>query len=175
MLALTLALLTASSADVGTRSARLLDDAPLVAQADAPPMVPLEQSEAQVSAAQLQVDLDALKKQRPGLGGPITLVALGGGLALTGGLYVLLGATSGGAVSAFSSLMFVGIGALAVGVPMAVIGVWMLVNRLQDRAAIDAESARLRKQLEQQRTRERYAPPLPSAAAVADGLLLARF
>lgn len=177
MLTLTVLMLTMTG-DVGARSARLLDEPALrLAQVDAPPLVPVEPSDAQVSAAQLQVDLDALKRQRPGIGGPISLVAIGGSLAILGGVYTLVGAsTSGFGVSAVASMIYVGIGLLAVGVPMAVLGVWLLVTRLGDRAAIDAEMKRLRQQLDVARERERVAPTwTPPVSMVVPALELARF
>jgi hypothetical protein len=182
MLALSLILLTVTG-DVGVpRAARLLD-APTVLAQGSPPLVPSATvSDGQVSAAQLQVDIDGLKRQRPGLGGAITLIAVGGSLSLVGALYLVMGASSGGFVSALGSLMFVGLASVGIGVPMTILGVWMTVNRLAERAAIDDELKRLKLQLDEARLRgpPAYRPPTSGGAPQVelgrdDGLLLARF
>ena len=89
MLALTLMVLCQIGSPQGVH---LLDDSPLLAQA-IPPLVPLPgvQSDAEVSAQQLQVDLDGLKKMRVGLGAGIALLAVGASGAVVGALNLALG------------------------------------------------------------------------------------
>lgn len=185
MLALTLLLLSVPAQIGAPRGVHLLDDAPLLAQA--PPLVPVEPqaSDAQVSARQLEVDLEALRKARPSIGGGIALVTTGGGLAALGGLYLALSA----ALGAPMAIIYVGGGLLAVGLPLAIIGVWLLYNRLEERGRIDAESKVLKEQLQQRRRleqpqlqqpRQPYAPPPPDAPAPQvrgpeASMLIARF
>lgn len=160
MLALTLVLLSVSG-EIGTpRGVRLLDDAPWLAQV-APPLVPADApaSDAQVSAQQLQVDLDALKKQRPGLGGGITLVSLGGSTTLLGALCLALSGLAFGGAGA-NPFLIIGAVGLGIGLPLVAIGVWLLYNRLEERKHIDVETARLKQQLRQRQAQPReYAPP----------------
>lgn len=144
---------------------RLLDDTPLLAQA--PSVVPLPPaSEARVSAAQLQVDLEALRKMRPSVGGGIALVASGGTAALLGGLYLGLGAGIGSLGAAISPFFVLGAIGLGVGAPLILIGVWLLYNRIEERNRIDEEMKSLRLQLQQARPPPRpsapYSPPPPS-------------
>ena len=94
MLSFTLVLLS----QIGTpQGVHLLDDAPLLLAQVAPPLLPATQpsTDAQVSALQLQVDIAALKKQRPGLGAGIALVSAGGTSALLGALYMGLSTAIG--------------------------------------------------------------------------------
>lgn len=174
MLSFTLIVLTQIGSPGGVR---LLDDAPLLAQ-----LVP---SDAQVSAQQLQVDIDALKKQRPSLGGGIALVSTGGGLALLGGLYLALSVAIpfGGGLSA---VLILGIVGLAIGLPLAGIGVWMLFTRGDDRRRIDDEIKSLRQQLQLIEPRpspqqpRQYLPPSqdvppPQVNAPDSSMLIARF
>lgn len=156
MLTLTLLVVTMSG---GMPSARLLD-APLVAEV-APPLVPstVAPSDAQVSAAQLQVDLEALKRERPSLGAPITLLAVGGSFGLLGAVYLITSAGFGPVLGAVSPLLVLGIIGVGAGVPMLVIGTWLLINRVGERSRIDAEMTRLKGQLQQRRQEERLAPP----------------
>ncbi|MDP1825790.1 MAG: hypothetical protein Q8L48_21185 [Archangium sp.] len=163
MLALTLVVLSQIGAPQGVH---LLDDAPLFAQADAPPpLLPsaAPASEAQVSAQQLQVDLDALKRQRPGLGGGIALVSAGGTVALLGVLYLAVSSAAffGGGLNPF---LIVGAVCLGVGLPLVAIGVWLLYNRMEERKRIDDETKSLREQLQRMRPTtpqqpRQYAPP----------------
>lgn len=182
MLSFTLVIL----AQIGNpQSIHLLDDSPLLAQVAAPPLLPSSPpaTEGQVSARQLQADLDALKRQRPGLGGSITLLAIGGGATVVGALYLLLstsvGLAFGGGLNPF---LLIGALGLGVGVPLLVIGVWLLYNRLEDRRRIDQESKSLRQQLQQiQPSDPRYAPPgnddfpPPQVRGPDASMLLARF
>lgn len=138
---------------------RLLDDTPLLAQGSSA-VLPVPATEARVSAAQLQVDLEALRKMRPSVGGGVALVASGGTAALLGGLYLGIGA----GISSFAGMMnpFFVLGAigLGLGAPLVLIGVWLLYNRIEERNRIDVEMKSLRLQLQQARP-----PPRPSAPA----------
>lgn len=185
MLALTFVVLSQIGAPHGVR---LLDDAPLFAQADAPPpLVPstAPASEAQVSAQQLQVDLDALKKQRPGLGGGIALVSAGGTVALLGVLYLAVSGTAFFGVG-LNPFLIVGVVCLGVGLPLVAIGVWLLYNRVEERKRIDEETRSLKQQLQrlrpppqQQWQPRQYAPPSdlppPQVRGPDSTLLMARF
>lgn len=163
MLSFALVLLSQIGAPQGVH---LLDDTPLLAQVG-PPLTPAPASEAQVSAQQLQVDLDALKKQRPGLGAGIALVSSGGTTALLGGLYLGLSSALGSFAGAVNPLMVIGAIGLAIGLPLVIIGVWILYNRLEERQLIDAETKKLREELKRVQPRppppqRQYAPPPPS-------------
>ncbi len=142
----------------------LLDAPVLVAQAGPSllPQAPVP-SEADVSAAQLQIDLDGLKRLRPGLGAPITLIIIGGAVSLVSLLYLALSTTLGGFAGGLNPILIIGVVGLAIGLPLAVIGTWLLINRLEDRGRIDTEMARLKRQLQERRLRERapqqFMPP----------------
>ena len=162
MLPLALTLLTVTGG-IGMPAGVHLVDAPvLIAQAP-PPLVPLEPelSDAQVSAAQLQVDIEAIRKQRPSLAAPIVLISVGGSLGILGGIYAGLSAAVGTFGGALNPLLIIGIVGLAIGLPMAVIGVWMIINRLETRNRIDAEVVKLRTLLDQRRLQERQNQPTP--------------
>ena len=177
LLSFTLIVLTQIGSPAGVH---LLDDSPLLAQ-----LTPTMPGDAQVSAQQLQVDIDALRKQRPSLGGGIALVSTGGGLALLGGLYAALSSaiSFGGALS---PILIIGIVGLAIGLPLAGIGVWLLFTRIADRQRIDTEIKSLRDQLQlvQPRTPyqqpRQYQPPSqdippPQVSAPDSSMLIARF
>jgi hypothetical protein len=178
MLALTIVLLSVSG-DLGSaHSARLLDDAPvLLAQAPMPPAVVVpanpEMSDAQVSAQQLQVDIDALRRQRPGLGGGIALVATGGGVALLGGYFMLMAAltSSFGVMLTANPLFILAIGSFVIGAPLMVIGIWLLVTKVEQRNLIDAEITKLRQEMNRKQQQQRAAPwgvrPIEEAPAMA--------
>jgi hypothetical protein len=162
MLAFTLVVLCQIGSPQGVR---LLDDAPLLAQA--PSMVPMvPATEAQVSSAQLQVDIEALRKMRPSVGGGIALVASGGTAALLGGLYLGIGAGLGGFAGAVNPFFVLGAIGLGLGAPLVLIGVWLLWNRIEERGRIDEEMKNLRLQLQQSRPPPRLnapvSPPPPS-------------
>lgn len=181
MLTLTIALVSVTGSIGQPQGVRLLDDAPLLAQV-APPLVPADQppSDATVSAQQLEVDLVALKKARPGLGGAITLLAVGGGVAIVGGIYAGLSAAIGSFTGGLNIILIVGVVGLAIGLPLAAIGAWMLYNRLEDRKRIDDQSKQLKLQLQQlQRPANPAWPQPPPSPAQVQGprptLLLAAF
>ena len=162
MLALTLVLLSVSG-EIGTpRGVRLLDDAPLLAQVAPPPLLPAAapESDAQVSAQQLQVDIDALRRQRPSLGGGIALVSTGGGVALLGALYLAISGIAGVGGIGVNPFVIVGAVGLGIGLPLVAIGVWLLYNRLEERKHIDEETTRLQKELRSRPAQPRgFSPP----------------
>lgn len=149
-------LLTQSIADT-PRSARLLETTvlaqlPPAPSADAPLAAPPTEL---VSAAQLQVDIAALKRMRPGIGGGIALIAAGGGLSVAGGFYLAIGLAA-----TVVPIWAIGVGALVVGLPLAVIGIWLLINAIPERARIDREIDLLRRQLAQPIAPQPL-PPMP--------------
>lgn len=175
MLVLTLAL-TLTSGQLGSvpRSARLLEGQ---FPPDAPVAMPIEP---EVSVAQLQVDLQALKRMRPSIGAGIGLLIGGTVAAAAGGLYLGLG-VSLGATSGVVVLAYLGGGIMGIGIPLAVVGLWLLIVRGAEREPIDKEIIRLNIELqrqmrrEQQRRREYAAPPMPRADNNPGGLPIATF
>lgn len=159
MLVLTLALMTATG-DLGAHhAARLLTDAPLLAQAPLQPPA----ADADVSWQQLQADIDGLRRARPSIGGGMALTISGGAVALAGGFLMLTGglAFAGSTLPILSNPIFViGLIPLIAAAPIILIGVWALSNALEQRGRIDAEVARLRQLQQQRRAREPVAPSL---------------
>lgn len=169
MLVLTLALMTATG-DLGAHhSARLLTDAPLLAQA------PIPDPDANVSWQQLQVDIDALRRTRPSIGGGIALTISGGSVALLGGYLMLTSALSFSttAVPVLANPLFIlGLVPLIAAAPLIVIGVWMLYNALEQRGRIDAEVKRLRELQQQRRARDLVAPRVAPGYTSVDRVFL---
>ncbi len=148
----------------------------LLAQADSPPPMPPPAPygpplEAPIggryagwSTPQLNVELDRLERMRPSLGLPITLMAIGGGVALVG-LY------------GFAYAVWLGLALTLPGVGLAVLGVIFLVGRLSERREIghdidDVKDAlRLRETPQQQ---PQAVPPM-SVQRETPSLLLAQF
>ncbi len=166
MLVLTLALMTATG-DLGAHhAARLLADAPLLAQA--PLQAPT--ADADVSWQQLQADIDGLRRARPGIGGGLALTISGGAVALGGGFLMLTGALAfaGTTLPLLGNPIFlVGLVPLIAAAPIVLIGVWLLSNALEQRGRIDAEVTRLRQLQQQRRAREPVAPrPVPGSTSV---------
>jgi hypothetical protein len=162
MLALTLVLLSVSGGIGSPRGVRLLDDAPMLLAEIAPPLLPYvaPPTDAQVSAQQLQVDIEALRKQRPPLGGGIALVTAGGSTALLGALYLAISGVAGVGIAGVNPFIIIGAVGLGIGLPLVAIGVWLLYNRLEERKHIDEETAKLREQLRsRQPTPQPYSPP----------------
>ena len=124
MLAMTLlaALLTGQAAD-----------APLAEPAPEPLGPPVES----MSVGELKAEYVRLEQARPGIGGPITLMAIGGGAMAYGGLFLLVSGGSGGTGSLFttsSPLGYIFVGMLMAGAGMLFPGIWMLWNRRLERA-----------------------------------------
>lgn len=160
MLVLATLLLTISGDVNAGRSARLLPDEPLLAQEEAP--LP------RTSIQQLEVDLRALQRMRPSYGAPGAFIGIGGGLALAGGLFVFVGALT---VTSAEVLLWFGAAVAGVGVCLVALGVWLLVERIEERGRVDRTILELRRQLaEQRQQRVSDAPP-----AFTPSVTLARF
>lgn len=128
-----------------------------------------------MSRGQLRAEYAQLDAKRPGLGGPITMVAVGGGLIVYGGFLLLVAAGPSGPSSLFTSsspLGYLFVTMLAVGAGLLIPGIWLWWNRRDDRAVMgermDAISARLeeldriegrRREDEYPERRERVPPP----------------
>jgi len=147
----------------------LLDDSPL-----------LPSSDAEVSALQLQADIDGLKKQRPGLGAGVALTIAGGSASLLGALYSALSFAAG-----VPGLLIIGAVGLGIGLPLIVLGAWLLYNRIEVRNRIDEEIVRLRRELQIRKSaapHQQYhpAPPLlnlppPQVLGPESSILIAQF
>lgn len=149
MLALTTLLLTLSG-DVNVQhGARLLDEPPAFAQLD-------EQNLPRTSIPQLEVDIRALERMKPSLGIVGALFGVGGGVALAGGLFLFVGAIT----SSTEVLLIIGATGLGVGVAMVAVGIWLLVERINERGRINETIRELKQQLVEQR-RGGYSLELP--------------
>lgn len=167
----------ASLADHLPRGVHLLEPT-LLAQADAPLLAP-EAPSAPLTVAQLQADINALKRLRPGLGGAVSLVSVGLSSSLLGALYLGLGAALG-TVTQTTVFLVLGLAFLGVGAPLAILGGWMLYHRLADRTRIDAELRTLNSQLRQALQAPPAlgpppAGPVPVVEVAAPRLLVASF
>ena len=175
VLVLTLAL-TLTSGQLGSvpRSARLVE-------AQVPADAPMATLEPEVSSAQLKLDLLTLKRMRPSIGAGVGLLIGGTVAAAAGGLYLGVGlglSASTGVVV----LAYLGGGIVGLGLPLALVGVWLLITRTAEREPIDNEIVKLNVQLQQQLRREQQRrrdfgapPPTPSAGNPGEGLQLAAF
>lgn len=169
MLALSLMVLLQGSIADAPRAATLLaqlDTPPLLSAPPGPalaaPAVPTD-----VSTARLNYELNVLRRARPGLGGAVTLMSVGAGALLSGGVYLLLSVAVGTTLSLLNPIAVVGIGLMVLGMPLTMIGVWMVVGRVQDRQALDPEIRRLEAELRARRDQQRFdlAPGYRSQAA----------
>lgn len=159
LLSVVLSLSAASVGDV-PRSAMLLAANEQFAQSE-PPMVPAPTPGpgigapnfgAQTPAAQLLYEIAALRRERPGIGGAVTLLGIGGGLGIAGAFYFLISGLVGGFT--FSNpLMVIGLVGMCIGLPMALIGTWLLIGKLNERHRIGEEIHRLETELKQVRAR----------------------
>lgn len=164
----------ASLRDLTPSGVHLLDEG-LLAQT-APPLEPLPPLEAPPTPAQLKAEYDALKRTRVSLGAPITLMALGGAASVLGITYLVISTSVGLFVGTVSPFLVLGLALLVVGVPLAVIGTWLLFNRIGDRRRIDAELKELEQQLrELEAAPQPPAPPPLQVLGPRPGVLLARF
>jgi hypothetical protein len=130
--------------------------------AEAPPLLEAEvATDTPQSAAELRAEYEALRRSRPSLGAPITIVSIGAAASVLGLTYLLISTSVGLFVGAASPFLVLGLALLGVGMPAVVIGIWMLVNRIRERSHIDAELKALEGRL-RQLERERQGPqPLP--------------
>lgn len=178
MIALALLVLTlpaqASLADHLPRGVHLLEPA-LLAQADAP-LLETEATSAPVTVEQLQAELSALRRMRPSLGLPVTLVSVGGSSGLLGVLYLAISLAMG-SFAQTTPFLALGLVFLGVGLPLAILGGWFLYHRLGDRTRIDAEVRSLTTQLRQLQAPPGGPPPgaVPVVTVAPPALLLARF
>ncbi len=179
MLPLTLLVLSlpaqASLADHLPRGVHLVE-ATLLAQAEPPPLLGADLAPP-VSLKQLQADYDALRRSRPSFGGPITMLGLGGGGSLLGVTYLVV-STSMGLFSGTTVFLVLGIAFLAVGLPLGIIGAWLLYHRIADRVRLEQEMKALQAQMQELRqtpAQELPPPPPLQVEGPAPRLLLARF
>ncbi len=118
--------------------------------------------EARLAAQQIQIDLEALRQIRTGLGGAVAMLAGGGSVTAVGGFFFLVESLAG----ITDSYLVIGAMALVVGLQLIVIGVWLLYNRLTERAHIAQESRRLKEELKVL-LRTSSSQPLSPSAVVA--------
>ncbi len=142
----------------------LLDDGAL---AQSPPPLPqrsVEDPPVQVrSLSQLKADYAALEDSKPGLAGGIVLLAIGGTIAVNGLFALLFGSLS-------STFLIVGLVFAGIGLPLALVGVWLLVTRIAERRAIDAELEGIQRQIDRPE-----APGFFRVMTPHSGILLASF
>ncbi len=125
----------------------------------APPLVPAQQAPfigqplmGEPTSAQLLAEIAVLRRERPGLGGAVTLLSIGGGLGIAGIFYFALSGLAGGFT--FSNpLMVIGLVGMCIGLPMALIGTWLLIGRLNERQRIGVEIRRVENELKALRSR----------------------
>jgi hypothetical protein len=160
------------------RAAQLTGEAPqwgtgvLLAQ-DAPPPPPPSGLATPRTLAELQAERARLDGTRPSLGGPIALLAVGAGLCVVGlgvglgGFYtVLVYFFTGGSLGTVSTvltiagfvLLGIGVAAIGVGIPLAVIGGRRLASTIRERRAVGAQLNALDEQI---RAMEQGAPTIP--------------
>ncbi|MGV3622657.1 MAG: hypothetical protein ACO1OB_17695 [Archangium sp.] len=148
MLALTTLLLTISG-DVNVHSARLLDEPPVFAQVEEAPLP-------RTSIPQLEVDIRALERMKASFGLVGLCFGLGGGVGLAGGLFLFVAAIS----SAPEAILIAGATMAGIGVGLIAIGVWVLIERINERTRINDTVRELKQQLAEQR-RGGYSLELP--------------
>jgi uncharacterized membrane protein len=120
----------------------------LVAQADLPPPVPRGYEYTGWTRGQLQQEYDRLDASKPGLGSPISLLIIGGGLTTLGvGLffYALASLSSAG----YAVVFFLGAAcALIPGVILLIIGAVSLPARIRERNEIGAKQDLIRARMD---------------------------
>jgi hypothetical protein len=113
-------------------SAEVPEDAPLVSDR------PVET----MTLRELKAEYALLDEKRPNIGGPISMIATGGGLVVNGSLSLLLAAAGFGGVGALFSggsiAGYIFATMLVTGAGLLVGGIWTLKNRLPDRAVMSA-------------------------------------
>lgn len=151
VLPLTLVLLSTSAQIGSPQHVRLVDDAPLLAQVTLSPVPMVSAPDEPVPSAQLQADLAALRKMRPSLGLPVTLIIVGGASALVCGFLELMiaGLRGFGGNAGTSPLIVAAVGA-SISLPIGTLGSWLLYDRLAERGRLDKEARALRLELGQQ-------------------------
>lgn len=119
----------------------------------------------QLSRDQLLPERRRLEDEMPGLGGPIAITCVGGGVLLVGSLYLFLGL---GQSAGFSSGGFVTLGVIGMvgGVIGCVAGIIWLLARMADREPLQEQLKEIDQRLNQIYNRgpapaEDYPPPPP--------------
>lgn len=150
MLTTTLAMLV--TAMVSNPSAHLLDPA-LLAQAEAPPSLTLPPMNPAATPEQLRAEIRELESLKPSLGLPITLLVIGGIVAVNGLGVVVLGIIS-------TPLLLVGLVITGIGVPLLILGAVLLSNRIAERKQYNEEIELRENRLRQY---ERMGPQSPAS------------
>ncbi|HEY0880009.1 MAG TPA: hypothetical protein VGD87_00700, partial [Archangium sp.] len=86
--------------------------------------------------------------------------ATGGGIALLGGYFMLMAAltSSFGVMLTANPLFVLAVGSFVIGAPLMVIGIWLLVTRVEQRNLIDAEIGKLRQEMNRRQQPQRTGP-----------------
>src|SRR4051794_28374581 len=96
---------------------------------------------------ELKLELSQLDEHRPGIGGPIAMVSVGGGLIAYGGLFLLSTASTAFRGSGITAgHIFVSM--LAIGVGLLVPGIWLMWIRRDPRALMGDRMDAINAQLE---------------------------
>lgn len=135
----------------------------VTAQADdAPYARPLES----LSRSELQLEYARLEEQRPSLVGAITLTAVGGGVVVAGGAWLLslaVGRNFTGVFSGTPPLGYIFVVTMLAGAALFLPSLWQLVVRRQERAPLSRRMDLISERLEDlqrpaEEARERPAP-----------------
>lgn len=134
MLSVMVMMVGTTQAMVSTPSARLVEPMMLaqLAPAEEEPLVPGLRPIAQSSTEQLRQDLRALDGLKPSLGLPITLLVIGGIVAING-LGFLLFAAFG------PPFLILAVATLGVSAPFLILGGWLLSTRIAERKRFNEE------------------------------------
>lgn len=123
----------------------------LVAQADMPPPPPgAPDPYAGWTRGQLQMEYDRLEGTKPGIGGAIAMLAVGGGLVIIGTVTILSGFSI--YYGYLIGYLIVGSIFLVPGIILAIIGAVMLPGRLSERRSISDRQDAIKARID-------YAPP----------------
>jgi hypothetical protein len=120
-----------------------------------------------MSRRDLKIEYAKLEEMRPGIGGPITMVSIGGGLVVYGGFSLFTSAAAfGGLGGVFRSGNIVGylyVTMLCLGAGLLVPGIWLWWSRREERAVMgdrmDEITSQLDKMERDRDERRRDAPP----------------
>jgi hypothetical protein len=108
---------------------------------DDAPRIDLDRPLTSMSRAQLQREYARVEEARPGVGGPVAMMSIGGGLMLVSAYFFFITATSsfGGLSSVFSNGNVAGylfVAVMMAGAALLVPGIWMLGSRREERAQL---------------------------------------
>ncbi len=127
---------------------------------------PLERSIESMTRGELKAEYALLEQKRPGIGGPITMIAVGAGLVGYGTLLLFITPGPGGIGSSFSSRNPIGylfVGMIMLGVALLAPGSWLAWTRRVERAEygdrMDAITERLQAMEAADSSAERRAGP----------------